>query len=90
MKTIKQQHIDFMLKTKKIITYHTYYRYKFYNNLTDNEIQNINISRWGNRYSDKKTLSSIYREAVQKWFKKSYSNFYKYRNEYIKDWKLNF
>ena len=35
MKTIKQQHIDFMLRTKKIITYHTYYRHRFYNNLTD-------------------------------------------------------
>lgn len=90
MKTIAEQHIDFVLKTKKRITYYKYYKYRVYNKLTDEEILNSNVTRWGNRYSDVKTISSFYREAVKKWFNKSFSYFYKYRDEFILDWKLNF
>jgi hypothetical protein len=64
--SIAREHIEFILRTKKKITYYKYYGYRVYSNITDEEIEKINIEWGGDRYKDKKTIANQYREAVKK------------------------
>lgn len=85
--SIAKQHIDFVLRTQKRITYWTYYTYRL-DWKTDKEIEKMVIKHWWARFHNKTTISSLYREAKELWFNMSYWYFYKYQNIYIRNNKL--
>lgn len=84
---LSKEHVEFVLRTWKKITYTAYVHHR--KKLTEKEIEKTYINFWRhNRYEWKITISSLYREAKKKWFKKSFSYFYSKKDLYVKNNKL--
>ena len=86
--TLSDQHLDFVIRTKKKLSYTSYWNLRL-EWLTDDEIEKRDIYVWA-RKDNWGIYTRLYKEAKEKWFERSFSYFYKYRKQYIIDWKLNF